>query len=625
MADVYLGRAAVQLPTSEVIEEPLLWLRTMAEHRVTHSWTPNFGFKLVAAALEEAPHLAPSIGDLSRLRCLMNAGEQVTAEVCNGFLERTGLPPRVMQPAFGMAECCTCMTYNHAYAEGRATVRVVKASLQSASLRLVDSPSPSSLRLAPPPSSSSLRLATADSRADATLDRNLEGNLDRNVDSNLDRHLVASFVDLGPPSPGVEIRICAPPRHGDDGTGDSNGKGSGNGSDSGAGAAPRVLRELQVGHLQIRGACVMAGYHEHPTATAESMVGDGWLETGDLGFLEQGRLVLTGRAKEVVIVRGANFYCYEVEDAAATVAGVATARVAATSVRDERLGTEVLLVFFVPAEPLHLRSLAHLHADGVLVEPLRRLVAAVRSQLGVAFGLAPRYAVPVAEEDFHRTTAGKIQRGAFKRAFEGGRYSRALAALDLSLHATELASQDLFAAAVLLPRPPPPPPSSSSAAAARVARVVLLAPASMLEALRGALACEASVVGYLDGSDLSGLGALLAAARPTHLVHALLLGGHGAAAATLCEVARALGGSDGDAAGKGGQGGKGGQDRGGKGGKGRGGKGVTLLCVRHASLQTPQQTLRYMSEGAAMAPAMCKAVATELGPTRIARAATLAL
>ena len=608
-----------------MIEDPLLWLRAMAEHRVTHSWTPNFGFKLVAAALEEAPHLAPSIGDLSRLRCLMNAGEQVTAEVCNGFLERTGLPPRVMQPAFGMAECCTCMTYNHAYAEGRATVRVVKASLQSASLRLVDSPSPSSLRLAPPPSSSSLRLATADSRADATLDRNLEGNLDRNVDSNLDRHLVASFVDLGPPSPGVEIRICAPPRHGDDGTGDGNGKGSGNGSDSGAGAAPRVLRELQVGHLQIRGACVMAGYVDHPTATAESMVGDGWLETGDLGFLEQGRLVLTGRAKEVVIVRGANFYCYEVEDAAATVAGVATARVAATSVRDERLGTEVLLVFFVPAEPLHLRSLAHLHADGVLVEPLRRLVAAVRSQLGVAFGLAPRYAVPVAEEDFHRTTAGKIQRGAFKRAFEGGRYSRALAALDLSLHATELASQDFFAAAVLLPRPPPPPPSSSSAAAARVARVVLLAPASMLEALRGALACEASVVGYLDGSDLSGLGALLAAARPTHLVHALLLGGHGAAAATLCEVARALGGSDGDAAGKGGQGGKGGQDRGGKGGKGRGGKGVTLLCVRHASLQTPQQTLRYMSEGAAMAPAMCKAVATELGPTRIARAATLAL
>ena len=132
-----------------------------------------------------------------------------------------------------------------------------------------------------------------------TADRGQDGGgAGRNLGHNLDRNLVASFADLGPPSPGVEIRICA-----------------------GGGSPPRVLRELQVGHLQIRGACVMRGYHEHPTATAESMVGDGWLETGDLGFIHQGRLVLTGRAKEMVIVRGANFYCYEVEDAAAAVAG----------------------------------------------------------------------------------------------------------------------------------------------------------------------------------------------------------------------------------------------------------------------------------------------------------------
>ena len=196
----------------------------------------------------------------------------------------------------------------------------------------------------------------------------------------------------------------------------------------------------------------MRGYHEHPSATAESMVGDGWLETGDLGFIHQGRLVLTGRAKEMVIVRGANFYCYEVEDAAAAVAGVATARVAATSVRDERLGTEVLLVFFVPSEPVHVQGLELLHADGVLVEPLRRLVAAVRSHLGAAIGLVPRYAVPVAEGDFHRTTAGKIQRGAFRRSFETGSYWRALTALDLALLATELAVPDFFAVPVLLPR-----------------------------------------------------------------------------------------------------------------------------------------------------------------------------
>ena len=54
LADVYLGRSAVQLPTAEVIADPLLWLRTMARFRVSHSWAPNFGFKLVAAALREA-------------------------------------------------------------------------------------------------------------------------------------------------------------------------------------------------------------------------------------------------------------------------------------------------------------------------------------------------------------------------------------------------------------------------------------------------------------------------------------------------------------------------------------------------------------------------------------------
>ena len=52
-ADVYLGRAAVQLPTDEVIAAPLRWLHALSEYGVTHSWSPNFGFKLVVAALRE--------------------------------------------------------------------------------------------------------------------------------------------------------------------------------------------------------------------------------------------------------------------------------------------------------------------------------------------------------------------------------------------------------------------------------------------------------------------------------------------------------------------------------------------------------------------------------------------
>ena len=71
---------AVQLPTADVVDDPLLWLRCMSRFGVTHSWAPNFGFKLVVAALREsASGLGLKLGecDLTSVRRLMNAGEQV--------------------------------------------------------------------------------------------------------------------------------------------------------------------------------------------------------------------------------------------------------------------------------------------------------------------------------------------------------------------------------------------------------------------------------------------------------------------------------------------------------------------------------------------------------------------
>ena len=217
LKDCHLGCTAVQLPTAHVIADPLLWLRTMTAHKVTHSWAPNFGFKLVAQAIEKSG--SGLTHDLSCVKLLMNAGEQVTAEVCDAFLRATSLPNHVLQPAFGMAEVCTCMTYNNNYGPA-SNLRVTKDSVQANDLCVV----------------------TADSVASSG---------------------VLGFMDLGPPSPGVEIRIC-----GEDGT--------------------TVLRERQVGRFEIRGPCVMAGYHNHPKANEEAFVGDGWFDSGDLGFIHEG-------------------------------------------------------------------------------------------------------------------------------------------------------------------------------------------------------------------------------------------------------------------------------------------------------------------------------------------------
>jgi acyl-CoA synthetase (AMP-forming)/AMP-acid ligase II len=360
LADVYLSRAAVQLPTSDVIAEPLLWLRTMAAQRVTHSWSPNFGFKLVADALQStcAPGGQHSCGDLSSLKLLMNAGEQVAAEVCDAFLRATGLHRTVMQPAFGMAECCTCITYNNDYSPA-SNWRVDKASLASNRLCI-------------------LGLGELDPAGGCM-----------------------AFMDLGPPSPGIEIRITAADQR-------------------------TVLAEDQVGNFQIRGACVMPGYMCHPTANAECLAEDNWLDSGDLGFIHKGRLALTGRAKEMVIIFGANYYCYEVESVVFQMSDGDVLRVAATSVYDASLGTEALLVFFVPREEtVPAVDVAALHVAGEASYALHTLTARITERLVSALGLTPRAIIPVLDERFHRTTSGKIQRGAFKKEFEAGQHVQA--------------------------------------------------------------------------------------------------------------------------------------------------------------------------------------------------------
>ena len=60
----------------------------------------------------------------------------MTAEVCNAFLAATGLPKSVMQPAFGMAEACTCMTYNNSYCD-ESDLKVSKDSMQLKMIQVV--------------------------------------------------------------------------------------------------------------------------------------------------------------------------------------------------------------------------------------------------------------------------------------------------------------------------------------------------------------------------------------------------------------------------------------------------------------------------------------------------------
>ncbi|WP_238540006.1 AMP-binding protein [Corallococcus macrosporus] len=90
------------------------------------------------------------------------------------------------------------------------------------------------------------------------------------------------------------------------------------------GEAGEPLAERHVGRVFARGPSLMSGYFADAQATDRTLTRDGWLDTGDLGFLADGELYLTGRAKDVVIIRGANHAPQAFEEPLQNVEGVRT-------------------------------------------------------------------------------------------------------------------------------------------------------------------------------------------------------------------------------------------------------------------------------------------------------------
>ncbi|MGK7873175.1 MAG: SDR family NAD(P)-dependent oxidoreductase [Xenococcaceae cyanobacterium] len=343
LKDVYLGCQQVQVPTHLILGAPLKWLDFLEKYRVTHSWSPNFGFKLVSNHLAKTPNRT---WDLSSLKFLMNAGEQVTLPVVRGFLELVApfkLASQVMQPAFGMAEVCTCMTYQNHFGIGTGVHCFKKDSLNG-------------------------KLHIADEEDTQT----------------------ATFVDLGSPVPGVQIRIV-----------DNNNQ---------------LLPEGVIGRLQIKGDVVTPGYFNNDTANQAAFVGDGWFDTGDLGFILNGRLTLTGREKELIIIHGANYYCYEIEDQICEIEGIEPTYVAACGIDNPETGTEALAIFFTP------------QVEGI--EANIPPIQTIRTKVTANLGINPTYVIPVAKSAFPKTTSGKIQRSKLKQLLAEGYFADVLKTID---------------------------------------------------------------------------------------------------------------------------------------------------------------------------------------------------
>jgi fatty-acyl-CoA synthase len=129
---------------------------------------------------------------------------------------------------------------------------------------------------------------------------------------------VRAFVDCGAPLPGIDVEV--------------------------RGRNDEPLPEREIGTLWVRTKSVMQGYLQQPEATAEVLTPDGWLNTGDLGYLLDGRIFVTGREKDMIIVGGRNFWPQDLEYVAESQESVRTGDSMAFSISDDGGERVVLLI-----------------------------------------------------------------------------------------------------------------------------------------------------------------------------------------------------------------------------------------------------------------------------------------
>ncbi|ARV58501.1 hypothetical protein BZZ01_07480 [Nostocales cyanobacterium HT-58-2] len=199
------------------------------------------------------------------------------------------------------------------------------------------------------------------------------------------------FVEVGAPIPGFKMRIV-------------NTQGE-------------VVQEDTIGQLQISGPMITYGYYQNPELNQEAFTEDGWLKTGDLGFLHQGRLTITGRQKDVIIINGLNHYSHEIEAVVEAVDGVEVSYTAACAVRDPEGDTDQLVIFFHTP----------LTDDNQLAELLKEIRGNVVREIRVN----PAYLIPVEKKAIPKTAIGKIQRSQLKKRFEAGEFNAIVKQIDI--------------------------------------------------------------------------------------------------------------------------------------------------------------------------------------------------
>ena len=170
------------------------------------------------------------------------------------------------------------------------------------------------------------------------------------------------------------------------------------------GGGGETLPERGIGKVHVRGASVMIGYFRDEEATAACLSPDGWLDTGDMGYLSGGYIYIVGRAKDMIIINGRNHWPQDIEWAVEQLPGFKSGDIAAFAITGPS-GEET------PAVLVHCR-VSDPHERGRLRDDIRERVRAITGITPVV-ELVPPKTLP-------RTSSGKLSRTKARNLYLSG-------------------------------------------------------------------------------------------------------------------------------------------------------------------------------------------------------------
>ena len=191
------------------------------------------------------------------------------------------------------------------------------------------------------------------------------------------------FVACGQPLPGHQVRIV-------DATG-------------------YEAAEREQGRLEFKGPSATSGYFRNPEET-HRLFHNGWLDSGDLAYIAEGEVYITGRVKDVIIRAGRNVYPHELEEAIGNLNGIRKGCVAVFGSTDTASGTEKLIVLAETRE-----------TDAATREQLRYAIVAIATDL---VGMPPDDVVLAPSHTVLKTSSGKLRRAASRERYERGDIGR---------------------------------------------------------------------------------------------------------------------------------------------------------------------------------------------------------